>query len=79
MNDEKLNNEYFFTFGTNHRINGISLGYAYVLIIADTMKKAREIMVEHHSDKWAFAYHSAEEAGVEKFNLDLFAQYGEMS
>jgi len=78
MTDKKTNNEYIFTFATCHRRYGISLGNSYVLINAPTMSEARKIMFEQHDDKWAFAYESKEKAGVEEFNLVLFAQYDYM-
>ena len=41
----------------------------YIKISAENENEAREWMFRQFGDKWSMMYTSAEEAGVEKFNL----------
>lgn len=62
--------DWFFTFGTNHGETkyGLNRGRTYVKIHG-TFREARDAMFSVYYNKWAFQYSSAEEAGVERFNL----------
>lgn len=56
--------KYYFTFGFGQPHEN-----CYHVIEANNSVEARAKMFERFSDKWAFQYESAEEAGVEKFGL----------
>lgn len=63
-------NKYYFTFGYGHRLlNGQSAINHYVVIEAEDEMKAREIMCWYYNSKWSMCYHSADEFGIEKYNL----------
>ena len=56
--------DYYFTFGCGQvHANG------YYVITANSSMEARAEMFEQFGNKWSMMYNSAEEAGVEKFNL----------
>ncbi len=75
MSDKKTVNEYIFTFSGSQYIDDIWVGKAFVIINAPSMAEARAIMFKVHGEKWASAYYSKEEAGVDKYGLTMFAQY----
>lgn len=56
--------KWYFTFGSNHKYPN-----SYHVIEAETSADAREEMFRDFGDKWAMQYDSAEEAGVERWNL----------
>ena len=59
----EVRRDWYFTFGGAHAFpNGF-------VKIHGTYGEARDQMVQWFGDKWAFQYPSAEEAGVERFNL----------
>lgn len=69
--------KFFFTFGSNHLSDsGESLGFAYVMIEAQTEGFARHIMSERRGLKWAFSYTEEEfktqpaEYGLYQLTLD---------
>lgn len=65
-----MENEYIFTFGSNHVTqDGMSLGNYYCVIRSSDEKEARDEMFKCRGDKWAFCYKSKEKAGVQRFNL----------
>lgn len=65
--------EQFFTFGFGHYSpSGIALRNT-VVAIPGTYGEARNKMVEVVGDKFAFQYNSAEDAGVERFNLSVIS------
>jgi|GEM_PF-1719138 len=66
--EENAGRDWFFTFGYNHIHDGRRMDRCYV-VFHGTHRSAREKMVEHFGDKWAFQYHSAERAGVERWGL----------
>ena len=41
----------------------------YIKVVAEDEEEAREWMCRHFQTKWSMMYTSAEEAGVEKYNL----------
>lgn len=62
-------NKYYFTFGYG-QVPGIGW---YAIVKADTENEAREKMVQRlGNNHWSFTYLSAEDAGVERFNLKLW-------
>lgn len=65
-------NTHYFTFGC-----GGAFRKHYVMIDASTYNTARQIMVEHFANLWAFQYDSAEEAGVERFGLECLCHIKE--
>lgn len=54
----------YFTFGWGQPHEN-----CYHIIEAEDRQKAREEMFSRFDDKWSMQYDSAEEAGVERFNL----------
>lgn len=56
--------KYYFTFGHGQAY----FGYYHVIEAEDEMS-ARELMVERFENKWSMMYESAEEAGVDEWNL----------
>lgn len=78
MEPEKLMENYYFTFGANHRTHKgddlISLRDYWVRVIAESYGKAREIFVEHFSTPcmergamcWSFQY------GEKSFSPEYF-------
>jgi len=56
--------KYYFTFGFGQPHEN-----CYHVIEAANSVDARAEMFRKFSDKWSMMYESAEEAGVEKFNL----------
>ncbi len=63
MNKEKKQ-DWYFTFGC-----GQNPGLGYYVKIYGTATSAREEMVKRYGQKFAFQYGSADEAGVDKYNL----------
>lgn len=61
--------EYYFTFGFGHHQPDRSLSNHYTIVSANSATEARQKMVERRGSKWSFNYDSAEQAGVEKYNL----------
>lgn len=55
---------YWFTFGYGQEYG--PWGYAKFF---GTYSSARQQMHDHFGDKWSFQYGSAEDAGVEQYNL----------
>lgn len=56
--------KFYFTFGFGHlHENG------YHVIEAEDSEAARKEMFHRFGEKWSMQYDSAEEAGVERFNL----------
>ena len=68
MTDSPTRQDWFFTFGSDHRLNGMPLSRRFVRIHG-TSNEARALMVEHFGKGWAFQYASAEEAGVQRHDL----------
>lgn len=63
-------NEYYFSFGSNHRTaDGSSLGNFYVVIQTDTEDEARDLMVKTRGLKWCTSYPTADKIGVDRYNL----------
>jgi len=63
-------NKYYFTFGCGHLdSNGNSLGNSYCIIYAATSEEAREHMRSARGDKYCTNYMSAQQAGVDRFEL----------
>lgn len=63
--------EYYFTFGMNHLTKtGQPLGTFFVVILAESENRARNIMWEARGAKWAFSY-PKEQFGnqADKFSL----------
>ena len=61
---------FFFTFSLNHLgKNGESLRKRYAVIPAKDIGYARNEMFRLRGAKWAWAYTSAQQAGVYKHNL----------
>ncbi len=58
--------KFYFTFGFGQKYEN-----CYTIIEAEDSSRAREIMFATFGRMWAFQYNSAEEAGVEEFNLKL--------
>lgn len=56
--------KWYFTFGSGQPHEG-----CYYVIEAENPELARWKMFERFGTKWAIQYDSAEEAGVEEFNL----------
>ena len=56
--------KYYFTFGFDQGNN-----HCYIIIEAENREEARRKMCRRFGSQWGFQYDSAEEAGVEKFNL----------
>ena len=56
--------EFYFTFGCGQVHEG-----CYHIIFAKNASEAREDMNRKFGPKWSMMYNSAEEAGVEEFNL----------
>lgn len=54
---------YYFTFTSSSEL------HSHYVAIKDSYGNARNRMHNIFGDRWAFQYHSKEEAGVEKFNL----------
>lgn len=50
----------------------------YVVIRAETRVRCREIMVNLFGAKWSFQYENEEEAGVERFGLELLYAVAEI-
>lgn len=60
---------YYFTFGYGH---DPGIGY-YNIVYAENENEARDKMVKRlGTNKWAFVYMSAHDAGVERFSLTLW-------
>ena len=57
-------NKYYFTFGFGQVHQN-----CYHVIVAENEDDARDIMNDRFDNKWSMMYKSAEEAGVEKYNL----------
>lgn len=57
-------NKFFITFGFDQGHDN-----CYVIINAKNEIEAREKMTKAYGRKWGFIYNSADEAGVNKFNL----------
>jgi hypothetical protein len=55
--------DWFFTFGMGHANAGC------YIVFHGTYSSARDMMVEHFGLKWCMQYSSAEDAGVERWNL----------
>jgi len=55
---------YYFTWGF-----GQGHDNCYTTIDAETSNEAREIMFAMWGERWGFQYDSAEEAGVDRWNL----------
>ena len=68
MTDSPTRQDWFFTFGFDHRLNGSPLSRRFVRIHG-TEGEARQKMVEHFGTGWAFMYSTAEEAGVQRHDL----------
>jgi hypothetical protein len=64
--------KYICTFGYSHvhPDTGEPLRNKYVIVEAENDIKAHEIMYNRFGQKWAFAYVSKEDAGVERFGLE---------
>lgn len=61
--------DWYFTFGQNHKdIYSKSLLNSYV-VIKDTFTNARWKVFNLRATSWSNQYASAEEAGVERYNL----------
>lgn len=59
--------KYFFTFGSNHETKGgFSLGRSFVVIEADNLWEARDIMHKARGEVWAFSYTEKEFAGQQE-------------
>ena len=56
--------KYYFTWGF-----GQGHDNCYTVIRAESWDKARELMNQRWGPRWGFQYDSAEEAGVDRFNL----------
>ena len=56
--------KYYFTFGWGQPHQN-----CYHVIEADSVDRAREIMFERFSDKWAMMYTSSAKAGAKYFGL----------
>lgn len=56
--------KFYFTFGC-----GQAYENCYHVIDANNEAEAREEMFRRFGNKWSMVYKSAEEAGVEKYNL----------
>ena len=66
MDAEKLGlKKWYFTFMPSQE----DKKNCYHVIEADTMMAARAIMFIEYGDQWFTSYASAEEAGVDRFNL----------
>ena len=59
---------YYFTFGCGQPHEN-----CYHVIETESSGEARKLMFERFGHKWAMQYNSAEEAGVDKFNLHKIA------
>lgn len=57
-----------FGFGHTHPQTGESLAHCYVRVPGDGAE-ARDKMIAAFGRKWAFQYASAEQAGVDRFEL----------
>lgn len=57
-------NDYYFTFGCGQLFEN-----CYVIISAKNSVDARAEMFRQYGKNWSMQYNSAEEAGVEEFNL----------
>lgn len=63
-------NTYFFTFGSNHYDEyGHNLFNCYTMIEAHSEDDARRIMTAYRGNKWSMVYKTAEDAGVNTYNL----------
>ncbi len=61
--------DFYFTFGYG-QVPGIGW---YAIVKANDMAEAAEKMVTRlGNNRWALSYRSAEDAGVERFNLKLW-------
>ena len=62
--------KFYFTFGYGqYLLSGKSAANCYIVIDAVDEMKAREIMCYHYGSKWSMCYSSADEFGIEKYNL----------
>lgn len=62
--DVRVLKDFYFTFGHGQPNFG-----CYHVIKAENENKAREIMFRRFGKKWSMMYKSAEDAGVEEYNL----------
>lgn len=63
-------NRYYFTFGYGqYLLSGKSAANCYVVVCAEDEMQARTLMYAYYGRKWSMCYNSAEEAGVDKYNL----------
>jgi len=60
--------DWYFTFGFGHMYRLQSMAGKYA-VFHGTYESAREKMIEKYLFRWAFQYGSAEEAGVDRWNL----------
>ena len=58
---------FYFTFGVGDPVNHKH----YVVIMAPNGEEAARTMFALYGKQWAFQYRSADEAGVEKWDLKL--------
>lgn len=63
--EDKMVKQYF-TFGCGHEHEG-----GYVIIQGKSIQHCREVMFREYGDKWFTNYDSAEDAGVDRYNLYL--------
>lgn len=64
----EVRQDWYFTFG----VGTINAG-RYVIVYDSTYGEARNVMFKVFGSTWAFQYASAEEAGVDKYNLTVLA------
>ena len=65
LKENKVENKTFYaTFGC-----GQPHAKCYIKVYAENEEEAREWMFRQFGDKWSMMYKSAEEAGIEKWNL----------
>jgi hypothetical protein len=70
LGDAEVPQDYYFTFGSGHALDGVLLLGRYVRIHG-TYMGARMKMIAAFGNAWAFQYDSADAtgAGVEKYGL----------